>query len=42
MPDERAANDYVLIPKNHRFKKLSVSKDGLSDHRALSVEIELD
>jgi len=32
--------DYVLIPKSYSFKQTSISDDNLSDHRALTVEIE--
>jgi endonuclease/exonuclease/phosphatase family metal-dependent hydrolase len=34
--------DYALIPKEYAFTSISVSEDGLSDHRALTVEIELE
>lgn len=33
--------DYALIPKEYSFTSITVSEDGLSDHRALTVEIEL-
>lgn len=31
--------DYALIPKEFQFVSIKVSEDGLSDHRALTVEI---
>jgi len=31
--------DYVLIPKKYNFTNISISGDGLSDHRALTVDI---
>jgi len=34
------ANDYFLVPVDHRIVDLSLSDDGLSDHRALTVDIE--
>ena len=34
--------DYALIPKEYSFSSITVSEDGLSDHRALTVEINLD
>ncbi len=33
--------DYALIPKEYSFSSITVSGDGLSDHRALTVEIEI-
>jgi endonuclease/exonuclease/phosphatase family metal-dependent hydrolase len=33
------ANDYFLVPKEHELGAIHLSADGLSDHRALSVEI---
>lgn len=33
--------DYALIPKEFSFNSIKVSGDGLSDHRALTVEIEI-
>jgi endonuclease/exonuclease/phosphatase family metal-dependent hydrolase len=33
------ANDYFLVPKEYELTAIAVSGDGLSDHRALSVEI---
>lgn len=33
--------DYALIPKEYAFGEITVSGDGLSDHRALTVEIDL-
>lgn len=32
--------DYALIPNEYDFVSVSVSGDGLSDHRALTIEIE--
>lgn len=34
-------NDYVLVPKGLQLKHLSTSGNSLSDHRAVTVEIEL-
>jgi endonuclease/exonuclease/phosphatase family metal-dependent hydrolase len=34
------ANDYFLVPKDYALKSLALSPDGLSDHRALAVEID--
>ncbi|MEO5950594.1 MAG: endonuclease/exonuclease/phosphatase family protein [Candidatus Saccharimonadales bacterium] len=39
-PSMNKRNDYVLIPKSYSFVSIVVSGDGLSDHRALTVEIE--
>lgn len=39
-PTMSKRTDYALIPKEFTFKHISVSEDGLSDHRALTVEIE--
>lgn len=33
--------DYALIPKAYSFENISVSGDGLSDHRALTVDITM-
>jgi endonuclease/exonuclease/phosphatase family metal-dependent hydrolase len=33
--------DYFLIPKSHSFADISTSDDTLSDHRAVTVDIEL-
>jgi endonuclease/exonuclease/phosphatase family metal-dependent hydrolase len=33
--------DYALIPKEYSFVSVAVSEDGLSDHRALTVELEI-
>lgn len=38
-PGMQKRNDYVLIPKDLRFTDVSVSGDGLSDHRALTVTV---
>lgn len=40
-PTMNKRTDYALIPKEFSFTSISVSEDGLSDHRALTVEIEL-
>lgn len=34
--------DYVLLPKPYSFIDISTSSDGLSDHRAVTVNIEID
>ena len=34
--------DYFLIPKEYSFRNISTSGDGLSDHRALTADIELN
>ena len=34
-------DDFVLVPKGGEIKEVSVSPDGLSDHRALTAEIQL-
>lgn len=39
-PDESKRIDYFLIPKSYQFTEIGTSKDGLSDHRALTVTIE--
>jgi endonuclease/exonuclease/phosphatase family metal-dependent hydrolase len=33
------ANDYFLVPKGYELTSIKVSEDGLSDHRALAVEM---
>ncbi|MCS5719587.1 endonuclease/exonuclease/phosphatase family protein [Herbiconiux sp. CPCC 205763] len=33
------ANDYFLVPRQYALRSLTLSPDGLSDHRALAVEI---
>jgi endonuclease/exonuclease/phosphatase family metal-dependent hydrolase len=33
-------NDYALIPKSYTFETIATSGDGLSDHRALAIEIK--
>lgn len=33
--------DYALIPNEYSFNAITVSEDGLSDHRALTIEIEI-
>jgi endonuclease/exonuclease/phosphatase family metal-dependent hydrolase len=40
-PAEHKRNDYVLVPRTYRFDEISVSGDGLSDHRAVTVKISL-
>lgn len=39
-PTMNKRNDYVLVPKQFVFAKLSTSGDTLSDHRAVTVEID--
>ncbi|MFB2598646.1 endonuclease/exonuclease/phosphatase family protein [Herbiconiux sp. P17] len=34
------ANDYFLVPREYALRSLALSPDGLSDHRALAVEID--
>ncbi|WP_382305811.1 endonuclease/exonuclease/phosphatase family protein [Herbiconiux sp. UC225_62] len=34
------ANDYFLVPREYALRSLTLSPDGLSDHRALTVEID--
>lgn len=34
------ANDYFLVPVTHRIVDLALSDDGLSDHRALTVDLQ--
>jgi endonuclease/exonuclease/phosphatase family metal-dependent hydrolase len=38
-PEMNKRIDYALIPKVFRFNDVSVSGDGLSDHRALTIDI---
>jgi endonuclease/exonuclease/phosphatase family metal-dependent hydrolase len=33
------ANDYFLVPKEYTLQSIGLSEDGLSDHRALAVEV---
>jgi len=33
------ANDYFLVPKEYAMASIELSEDGLSDHRALAVEV---
>lgn len=33
------ANDYFLVPRDYAVQSIALSPDGLSDHRALAVEI---
>lgn len=33
------ANDYFLVPREFEFRSIAVSGDGLSDHRALAVDL---
>jgi len=33
------ANDYFLVPREYAVQSIALSPDGLSDHRALAVEI---
>ena len=33
-------NDYVLVPKPFVFAEITTSGDELSDHRAVTVEID--
>lgn len=35
----RQANDYFLVPKEYALRSIELSEDGLSDHRALAVEV---
>jgi endonuclease/exonuclease/phosphatase family metal-dependent hydrolase len=39
-PSMNKSTDYVLIPKSYVFTNIEVSQDGLSDHRALAVNIK--
>lgn len=40
-PSQNKRNDYVLIPKSYHFGAITTSGDNLSDHRALTTEIDL-
>jgi endonuclease/exonuclease/phosphatase family metal-dependent hydrolase len=40
-PAMNKRNDYVLVPKPFIFGELSTSGDSLSDHRAVTVEIDI-
>jgi endonuclease/exonuclease/phosphatase family metal-dependent hydrolase len=40
-PSMNKRTDYALIPKEYSFEKITVSEDGLSDHRGLTIEISL-
>jgi len=40
-PSMNKRNDYFLIPNNYSFLDISTSTDGLSDHRAVTVDIEV-
>jgi endonuclease/exonuclease/phosphatase family metal-dependent hydrolase len=35
----RQANDYFLVPKEYELRSIETSEDGLSDHRALAVDV---
>lgn len=35
----RQANDYFLVPKEYELGSIELSEDGLSDHRALAVDV---
>lgn len=37
--ESNQAEDYFLVPKEYELKSVTVSEDGLSDHRALAAEI---
>ncbi|MBC7746506.1 endonuclease/exonuclease/phosphatase family protein [Pedobacter sp.] len=39
-PSLNKSIDYVLVPKRYEFTSLAASADGLSDHRALTVDIK--
>lgn len=41
-PEEDKRIDYFLAPREYTFKNLSVSPEGLSDHLALTIEVEKD
>ena len=41
-PAMNKRNDYVMVPKPFIFAELSTSGDKLSDHRAVTVEIDLN
>jgi endonuclease/exonuclease/phosphatase family metal-dependent hydrolase len=40
-PEQQKRIDYFLIPKSYEFKSISTSDEYLSDHHALTVDIEL-
>ena len=40
-PAMNKRNDYVLVPKVYNFTDLSTSGDSLSDHRAVTIKIDL-
>lgn len=40
-PTMNKRNDYVLVPKVYNFTDLSTSGDSLSDHRAVTIKIDL-
>ena len=40
-PSMNKRTDYVLLPKNYSFQNSSVSDDSLSDHRALTVIVNV-
>ena len=40
-PAMNKRNDYVLVPKAYNFTDLSTSGDSLSDHRAVTIKINL-
>lgn len=40
-PEMNKRIDYALIPKEYRLNNVSVSGDGLSDHRALTVDLSI-
>ena len=40
-PTMNKRNDYFLIPSEYSFASIETSTDGLSDHRAVTVDIEL-
>lgn len=39
-PGEHSTIDYFLVPKEYELESLGLSHDGLSDHRALTADIE--
>lgn len=41
-PAMNKRTDYALIPKEFSFDSITVSGDGLSDHRALTITVELN
>jgi endonuclease/exonuclease/phosphatase family metal-dependent hydrolase len=40
-PSMNKRTDYALIPKDYEFTSITVSEDGLSDHRALTVTLDI-